>query len=91
MRKNFGMLWAFVTGVFVLITALFYAGCAGSMPAEGEFENQTSNAITVTIVGSKFSVWSENAQEFTPSTNTCFSVYSNENVKIRSAMPKRLV
>jgi hypothetical protein len=84
MRKNSGMLWTLFMGISVLLTALFYAGCEDIMPAEGEFENQTSHSITVTIVGSDFSIKRGDSKEFAPSTSTSIYLYSDENVRIQS-------
>jgi hypothetical protein len=70
-------------GILVLATTLFYAGCEGLMPAEAEFENQSNYSITVTIVNSKFGIWSETTQEFTPSSNNYFTVYKNQSVRIQ--------
>jgi hypothetical protein len=70
-------------GAFVLIAALFHAGCGG-LPAKAEFENQTSYTITVTIAGSSFDIWNESAQEYQSSSDASFYVYSNGNVKIQS-------
>jgi hypothetical protein len=85
MRKNFGMLRTFLMGSFVALTALLCAGCEAIMPAVGIFENQTRYTITVTIAGSSFGIWSEETQEYTPSTSASFSLYANATVKIQSS------
>jgi hypothetical protein len=76
------MPWTVFMGSFAWLTALLYPGCA--MPAEGVFENQTSHSITVTIVGSSFDIWSEDTQEYIPSSYGYFTVYSKAVMRIRS-------
>jgi hypothetical protein len=84
MRKKSGGAWTFFAGVFVLTTALFHAGCEGFGSAEGEFENQTSYSITVTIVGSSFGIWSESSQSFTSSESKSFTIASKGKARIQS-------
>jgi uncharacterized lipoprotein YajG len=80
------MLRTLFMGAFVLAAALFYAGCSEFQPGESEFENQTGYAITVTIVGSSFSIWSADTQQFVSFSQESFSISSNGGrVRIQSS------
>jgi hypothetical protein len=76
-------------GILVLAAGLFHACTGDFLPAVAEFENQTSYSITVTIVGSEFSIASKDAEGtevYNPSSYSYFTVSKNQSVKIRSTV-----
>jgi hypothetical protein len=74
MRRNSGAIRMVFTGIFILTTVLFYAGCdvAVGQP-QGVFENQTSYSITVTIV-ERFNILSSSDSASIPATEGSFKL-----------------
>jgi hypothetical protein len=81
MRRNSGAIRMVFTGIFILTTVLFYAGCT-DMYGVADFENQTSFPISVTIVGSKFQYQSSEYVQFKSPSGNGFTVPPKGNVEI---------